>query len=151
MEYTICKLSVMKNCYWLANQNPTQVNPLTLFELFYTQSCFFFLAFTSFLIFGKYWKNRCWYVRFPILRMRVLEPFKILLLVNRYKLVTQNRRESHQRNAYGSVRIYAICVYLSKDSAHAWTCVWLRIWMKIPVERVTYIYVDPSRGWFTWR
>lgn len=40
MEYTICKLSV-KNCYWLANQNPTQVNPLALFELFYAQSCFF--------------------------------------------------------------------------------------------------------------
>lgn len=150
MEYTICKLSV-KNSYWLANQNPTHVNPLALFELFYTQSCLF-LAFTSFLILGKYLKNRCWYARFPILRVRVLETFKILLLVKKCNLVTQNRRAPHQRNVYGSVRIYVICVCIcSKNSAHAWTCVWLRISTKITVERVIYKYVDPSRGWFTWR
>lgn len=74
-----------------------------------------FLAFTSFLIIAKYLKNRCWYARFPILRVRVLETFKILLLVKKCKLVTQNRRGPHQRNVYASVRIYAICVYLFEE------------------------------------
>lgn len=55
MEYTIRKLSV-KNCYWLANQNPTQVNPFALFELFYTQSCFFF-SIHEFLDFCKVFKE----------------------------------------------------------------------------------------------